>query len=129
MNRSLTRFAIGRSPMENHALIRRVTEAIGIDGLYRRGSYIRATRIGGGRDIQIHAGYTNGFLSEDEILRVAGDIERWPSARARETWGITHPVNGGQRGERGWAAGEKPDYGTCADCGMKFLAALTCSCN
>lgn len=79
-------------PLENRELIRRITSRLPIDGYYSRAGYIKATRTDSPRALHIAPGYTNGFLSEAEILETAGDVERWESSR-RGLWGVSHPEN------------------------------------
>ena len=86
-----------RIPGANHEFIRRITAAVGIAGyrvVHNVGkSYVVATRRDGGRDLHIEYGYTNGFISEDETIRVAPDaVGRGPSSR-KDTWYVAHPVN------------------------------------
>ncbi|OMC01065.1 hypothetical protein A5733_03270 [Mycobacterium sp. NS-7484] len=85
-----------RVPVENHGFIRQFTTAIGIVE-YRAVErsdkpYVIATRSDGRPDLHIHYGFTNGFISEEEIVRVAGSgVGRAPSSR-KGTWYIEHPV-------------------------------------
>ena len=63
-------------PAENHRFIRRMIDAADISE-YRavvRGDkpYITATRRDGGPDLHIHYGYTTGFTSEADAVRIAG---------------------------------------------------------
>jgi exodeoxyribonuclease-3 len=94
-----------RIPPSNHAFIRQFTTAIGIvefQALVRPDKpFVRATRRDGLPDLHIHYGYTNGFTSEEEIIRSAGTgAERAPSSR-KGTWYVAHPTNqvrpGGER--------------------------------
>src|SRR5690606_5475425 len=62
-----------RVPLENHRLIERLTGAIGIASYYVTSGYIGAERAHGGPALHIASGYTNGFLSEAELLAAVGD--------------------------------------------------------
>lgn len=117
-----------RIPLENHALIRRAVAHLGIVEFYGTSAYIRGVRPSGGPDIRIASGWSNGFVSEDEVLSALGDVERWPSGRAPgNLWGITHPKHGAGR-SGGPQFGSKRDYGTCPECTMAFHANGTCGC-
>lgn len=113
-------------PLENHALIRRVTHAIGIDAFYERGTYIKAVRAQGGPALQIHYVWTDGFVSEHEVVTAAGeDTPRWRSDRGRGQWGIDHPVHGHPSA----GGGSKPrtrHYGVCPRCHMQLLPGGRC---
>lgn len=92
----LAALTTARIPVENHEFIRQFTAAVGIAKYHAVGSaqpYVRAGRHDDLPDLHIHYGYTNGFLSEDEIVRVAGiEAERAPSSR-KGTWYVKHPTN------------------------------------
>ena len=86
-----------RIPAENHGFIERVTTAVGIAEYQAVANvdkpYVRARRRNGLPDLRIYYGYTNGFVSEDEAVRVAGSgTDRGPSSR-KGTWYVTHPTN------------------------------------
>ena len=105
-----------KTPLENHALITRFTDAIGIDAVYARSGYIKAVRRSGGPDLRIAPGWTNGFLDEAEVVQAAGDIDRWASEGRPGVWGITHPVHGhANPGNRGGTP--KREGNTCPQCG------------
>lgn len=118
-----------RIPLENHALIRRFVAALEITEFYGTSSYIRAVRASGGPDVRIASGWSNGFLSEQEVLSVAGDVGRWLSnaRKSDNLWGLDHPKNGGGRLVSSKADSQR-DYGTCPECTMTFRANGTCSC-
>ena len=96
--------AKARIPVENHEFILRVTTAIGI-AEYRAvvtsdKPYVIARRQGL-PDLHIFYGYTTGFTSEHEIVRIAGSgAGRAPNSR-KGTWYVEHPTNrvrvGGER--------------------------------
>ncbi|OBG06223.1 hypothetical protein [Mycolicibacter sinensis] len=86
-----------RIPVENHGFIERLTMAVGIAEYQAVVSvdkpYVRARRQDGLPDLRIHYGYTTGFVSEDEVVRVAGSgADRGPSSR-KGTWYVAHPTN------------------------------------
>lgn len=87
-------------PFENHELIRKFTDAIGIAEYYERGDHVLAVRRGQGKPLWIYASGTSGFASVEEVVQTAGDIHRWPSDRG---WGITHPS--GSRVNNDWHDG------------------------
>ena len=115
-----------RIPIENHRFIQRWVDSVGIGSFFERGSYIRAVRRGAGPALEIHSGYTNGFVSEEEVVQALGDERMWPSNRGTGQWGVTHPKAGHAR--NGVPKGTHPDYGTCPECFVAFSAAGTCSC-
>ena len=55
---------------------------------------MRAVRRDGGPDLRIASGWSNGFVSEEEVVQVAGDVTRWESGRTG-LWGLSHPEHGG----------------------------------
>ena len=85
-------------PAANHEFIQQMTRAVGIVG-YRvveqpGKPYVIATRRDGLRDLHIYHGATNGFASEDEVIRIAGDaVGRRESGSRKGTWCVLHPVN------------------------------------
>ncbi|MGO2747006.1 hypothetical protein [Microbacterium sp.] len=117
-----------RVPLENHALIRRFVETVGISALYQTSGYIKAVRSGGGPDLHIAYGWSGGFISEDEVIDVAGDVHRWESSR-KGLWGITHPANRGSASAGASSSREHRDYGTCPECFMTFHANGSCGCS
>lgn len=121
-----------RIPVENHGFIRRVTTAIGIAEyhalLNTDKPYVNARRHDGLPDLHIYYGYTTGFISEDEAVRVAGSgADRAPSSR-KGTWSITHPTNQVRPGsERSHDV--RREAGFC-ECGMQLsLTGVCASCN
>lgn len=87
-----------RITTDNHAFIRQLTDAVGI-ARYRAVErtdkpYVIATRRDGLRDLHIYYGYTVGFASEEEIVRMLGSaVGRKPSSSPRGTWYVEHPSN------------------------------------
>ncbi|ORA56652.1 hypothetical protein BST22_01610 [Mycolicibacterium chubuense] len=85
-------------PVANHDFIREFTTAVGIaEYLYinQPGKpYVIATRRDGGLPLHIYYGATNGFSSEEEVIRMAGPAaDRRESGSRRGTWCVEHPVN------------------------------------
>jgi hypothetical protein len=85
-------------PAPNHEFIQQMAGAVGIVG-YRvvdqpGKPYVIATRRDGLRDLHIYYGATNGFATEDEAIRIAGDaVGRGESGSRKGTWYVLHPVN------------------------------------
>ena len=116
-------------PLENHPLIRALTSRIGVEGYYGMVGYIKAVRRGDGPALQIHYGWTNGFRSRDEALQAGGDtVVAWPSQRAIDQWGVSHPVHGSSSGGRREFEAERRDFGTCPVCRLAFAANGSCDC-
>lgn len=117
-----------RIPVENHEFIRRFTSAIGIvefRAVERADQpYVVAMRRDRFPDLWIHYGYTNGFTSEEEILRVAGSgVGRAVSSR-KGTWYVEHPVTGVRPGsERSYDV--RRSAGFCG-CGMQLSVTGVC---
>ncbi|HET7668439.1 MAG TPA: hypothetical protein VFK56_20710 [Mycobacterium sp.] len=120
-------------PAANHEFIERMTRAVGIVG-YRvveqpGKPYVIATRRDGQRELHIYYGATNGFDSEDEVVRIAGDaVGRGKSASRKGTWYVLHPVNQARpAGKR--SQGDRPEAAIC-DCGMqRSLTGVCDSCD
>ncbi|HEY9267106.1 MAG TPA: hypothetical protein VIQ11_21130 [Mycobacterium sp.] len=120
--------AKARIPAANHEFIQRFTAAIGIVD-YRAvvkldKPYVVARRRVGAPDLHIFYGYTTGFNSHEEIVRVAGsDAVGRPSTR-KGTWYVEHPVNhvrpGGER-----SRDVRRKAGFC-DCGMQLSLTGVC---
>jgi hypothetical protein len=113
-----------RIPLENQAIIRELTQAIGIEAFYDRGTYVKAVRSGPGKPLNIAYGWTNGFDSEEEVIQAVGDVDRWVSGRAIGMWGLWHPVHGGPSG--GGAKSSRPDPGVCPTCTMELPSSGRC---
>lgn len=116
-----------RIPFENHALIRSFVADIGIADYFETTSYIKAVRAGGGPDLRIAYGWSNGF-TEDEVRSLVGADSIWRSDSRQGLWGVAHPVSGGTRGGGG-SPGDRRDYGTCPQCFIAFSANGTCGCD
>ncbi|WP_261165213.1 hypothetical protein [Microbacterium sp. Marseille-Q6965] len=80
------------TPSANRDFIRRIVEGIDAAGFVGYATHFRVERRGGSPALEVHPGYTNGFRTEQEIVRRLGEVERWPSRRFHGAWGVTHPV-------------------------------------
>jgi hypothetical protein len=125
----LAALAKAKIPSENHEFIRRITTAIGI-AEYRTAEkvdkpYVIARRRDGLPDLHIYYGYTNGFTSEDEIVRIAGSGVGRSSSSRKGTWYVEHPTNRVRAGsERSRDA--RREAGFCA-CGMQLSLTGACA--
>jgi hypothetical protein len=117
-----------RIPAGNHEFVRQFATAVGISSFTAIATadkpYVRASRHDGLPDLHIFYGYTTGFMSEKEIVRVAGrNAERAPSSR-KGTWYVVHPINQVR------PAGIRPhnirrEAGHC-ECGMQLSLTGVC---
>lgn len=111
-----------RIPIENYEFIRKITDAVGIDR-YRfvdqpGKPYVIAARRDGLRDLHIYYGATNGFHSEDEVIRFAGaEADRRASGSRKGTWCVIHPVH--QSRPPGPRSRDVRREGSRCDCGMQ----------
>ncbi|OBY29616.1 hypothetical protein [Mycolicibacter kumamotonensis] len=125
----LAALAKAKIPSDNHEFIRKFTTAIGIAG-YRTVEeadkpYVIASRRDGRPDLHIYYGYTNGFTSEDEIVRIAGSgVGRSPSSR-KGTWYVEHPTNRVRAGSER-SRDVRREAGFCA-CGMQLSLTGACA--
>lgn len=116
-------------PDENHALIKRFCEYIGIERYENCGTHIKAVRVADGPTLNIAYGWTNGFRSEDEVRQAVGDYaEHWPSGRAKKSglWGVSHPINRIGHGGGGAQGRGLTDFGTCEIHFLKLPASGIC---
>lgn len=81
-------------PVGNRALIQRIHDNAGASRLIGFSDYFRIERRGGGPALEVHRSYTNGFRSEQDAKKSAGDAPRWPSRRLHGSWGVDHPEIG-----------------------------------
>jgi hypothetical protein len=123
---ALARFGI---PQPNRPFVRKFVEAIGIAEFYETTGYIKAVRIAAGPDLHIASGWSNGFVSEAEILGVLGDVSRWGDDERPRVWGVGHPENRIGHGGGGPASSKERDYGTCVACFTAFSANGMCGCS
>jgi hypothetical protein len=119
-------------PAANHEFIRRITTASGIteyQAVERDDEpYVIARRRDGLPDLHIYSGYTTGFTSKGEIVRIAGSgADCAPSPRSG-TWLVEHPTNRVRPG-RGRARDVRREAGFCS-CGMQLsLTGICASCD
>jgi hypothetical protein len=113
-----------RVPLENHRFIKDLLARIDVEGYYDTASYVKVVRRDGEPGLQIASGYTNGFRSEEEIVRAVGDVERWPSARGSSLWGVSHPIHGLRETEGGGRTERRRDR--CAVCGAELPLSGEC---
>ena len=81
-------------PVGNRALIQGIHDNAGASRLIGFSDYFRIERRGGGPALEVHRSYTNGFRSEQDAKKSAGDAPRWPSRRLHGSWGVDHPEIG-----------------------------------
>lgn len=105
-----------RVPLENHRFIADLMAGIDVEGYSATSSYIKAVRADGGPALHIASGYTSGFRSEDEIVSRVGDVDRWPSGRGPDLWGVAHPVHS-LRSTGDAAGGRHREAALCQTCG------------
>lgn len=115
------------TPMANRELIRSMMEQVGIERYEQLGSYLKAVRSSGGRDLQVHFGWTNGFTSEAEALAaIEGHaVAVWRSQRG---WGVSHHVTGSGH-EPGKDVRQFDAYGFCPKCFLSITATGACGCD
>ncbi len=120
---ALERFGI---PLENRAFVRRIPAQIPLSGFRRTTGYIRADRVDGGPRLSIAHGYTNGFVSKEEVISVFGDVDCWESSTRAPLWGVSHPLNKLRDGGDSKTGSSERDYGTCPVHFLKLSANLNC---
>jgi hypothetical protein len=118
-----------RIPAANHDFIEQLARVVGIVGyrvVERPGKpYVIATRRDGQRDLHIYYGATNGFDSEDEVVRIAGNaVGRGKSGSRKGTWFVLHPVN--QARPAGKRSHNAPREAAICDCGMQLSLTGVC---
>lgn len=120
-------FQNNRRSFANMKFLMPIGEKFNAAGYFGRGKYIKVTRNGRGPALEIHAGYTNGFTSEAEIVEIFGDVERWHSRRGTGLWGVTHPDHGvGWKDDRATGS-EKLRGGRCPECGDELPLSGVCN--
>lgn len=114
-------------PKENHTFIQRFCEEVRVTSVHERGTYIKAQRSDGGPALQINFGWTNGFRSEEEARRAAGDHAKyWPSRRGTGQWGVDHPVHKARLNPAKPKA-TRTDFGTCPVHFLRLPATGVCN--
>lgn len=118
-----------RIPADNHEFIARLTTAIGI-AEYRAvvrpdKPYVIARRRDGLPDLHVYYGYTDGFSSEDEIVRIAGNRTGHPSSSRKGAWYVEHPTNRVRHGgERSRTSQREASF---CQCGMQLSLSGVCA--
>jgi hypothetical protein len=115
-------------PDGNRKFVRDFVQKVGISAFYETSGYIKAVRSAGGPDLHIASGWSNGFVSEAEIVELIGDVDRWGDNERARLWGVSHPVNRIGHGGGGDGGRTSRDYGTCPNCFTKFSASGGCNC-
>lgn len=118
-----------RIPAANHDFIRAFTTAIGIAEYHYVNQpgkpYVVAMRRDGGLPLHIYYGATNGFYSEEEVIRIAGSaVDRRESGSRKGTWCVEHPVN--QSRPPGPPSRDVRREGTICACGMQRSVTGVC---
>jgi hypothetical protein len=115
-------------PLETRDFVREIVGKIGISDFFETTKCIKAIRKDGGPDMHIASGWSNGFISEAEILSIfPNHQDRWADDERARVWGVGHPLTcTGRAG--GDPAGKHRDYGTCPKCSMQFYSNGTCGC-
>lgn len=118
-----------RIPLGNHGYIRDIVNAVGITqyraNLDTSKPHVVATRSDGGRDLQIYYGYTMGFPSEEEVVRILGPgAPRHPAKSPKGTWWVAHPINAIYDGSER-TKNRSREAGFC-QCGMQLSLAGSC---
>jgi len=139
-----------RIPVENHAFIQAVTDAVGISSYIDRGRYIEAIRRTPAAPLHIGRTYINGF-AEDEQISIAGRALPLLPSEGRAPFFFVHqpsalPAAPGVRRPASPAgrAASRPaveprapratnvserDYGVCQTCFMVKNASGRCGCD
>jgi len=111
-------------PTENRAFLSKISAVAPLARFVRTSGYIRADRADGGPSLNIAYGWTNGFVSEQEVRDIFGDVEAWPSGR-RGLWFVWHPENRGGK-PRGGSAGADRIYEICPRCFIEMPPSGVC---
>ncbi len=115
-------------PWENHAFVKRIEPAIAFVRFVCTSGYIRADRADGGPSLNIASGWTNGFVDEQEIIAIFGDVDRWGDGGRQPLWGVSHPLNRIGHGGGGRAGAADRSYEVCQRCFIELPAAGVCDC-
>lgn len=113
-------------PEPNHEFIRRFIDAIGGGEFYETTGYIKCVRAGFGPDLHIASGWSNGFVSEAEVIDSLGAVKRWGDDDRARGWGVDHPQPG--HGGGGPKSRVRRDYGVCSECFTGYTASGACAC-
>ncbi|WP_405218598.1 hypothetical protein [Agrococcus sp. Ld7] len=114
-----------RTHEDNQAFIRRFVEKTDTHSLVRFSNHFRVERLSGGVALRVHSGSTIGFRSEQELLDLVGDVDRFESRHLPGTWGVRHPQHGPWRGPT-IRNGNRLDGGVCPNCGNRLPVSRRC---
>ncbi|MBP1325843.1 hypothetical protein JOF28_001075 [Leucobacter exalbidus] len=112
--------------LANQSFLKNLSATINIAGCVPMESYIKVERVEGGPALQVHAGYTNGFRSAEEIRHIFGEVDLWPSQRFDGAWGVTHPDSGIGRADNREKSAEIIRK-VCPTCFILMAASGVCS--
>lgn len=110
LDEAIERYGI---PLENRSFVHRIPATIPLSRFGATSGYIRADRAAGGPQLNISFGWTNGFISRDEVVAVFGDVDCWESPSRAPLWGVSHPLNRMREGSETSIRSVDRDYGTC----------------
>jgi hypothetical protein len=125
----LAAMTTAKIPAANHDFIQRFTAEVGITDyrvVQRQDKWhVVATRRDGLPALHIFYGYTNGFTSKEEIVRVAGaGVPCAPSSR-KGKWYVEHPISQVRAGAE--RARDARREGSFCTCGMQLSLTGVCS--
>jgi hypothetical protein len=97
----------------NDRFIKDMLHAVGVEGVYETTGYIVVVRAGEGPDLNIYRGATNEFVSEEEVIAVAGEGPRREPSDQTGLWRVVHPEDPGGRESGPTSSRTSPrDYGS-----------------
>ncbi|GAA5207606.1 hypothetical protein [Microbacterium kyungheense] len=104
-------------PVANDRFIKDMLHAVGVEGAYQTTGYIVVVRAGVGPDLNTYRGATNGFVSKEEVIAVAGEGPRREPSDQTGLWRVVHPEDPGGRESGPTSSRTSPrDYGQCPEC-------------
>jgi hypothetical protein len=116
-----------RVPLANDEFIKRILQAVGATRVYETTGYIGVERTGG-PDLHIYRGGTKGFISEAEVVDIAGDEPRREPSDRTGLWRVVHPEDPGGRQSGPMSGRTAPrDYGLCPQCFTRLAANGACT--
>lgn len=116
-----------RTHEDNQRFIRGFVERLGDSTLIRYSDHFRVERSDEGTALRVHTGSTIGFPSEQEVLDLVGDVDRFDSEQLPGTVGVRHPHHGSWRGES-VRRSRVASPGVCETCGMQLSLSGECGC-
>lgn len=136
-----------RIPVEHHAFISAIVDAVGIYSLIDRGRYIEAVRRGEGAPLHFGRTYVNGFAEHEVVVHNTRPLPLLPSEGRAPYFYVDYPaapapVSVPRRTASRTASApkaeprtprapkvEERDYGVCDVCFMVKTAAGRCGCD